>query len=157
MVYDAKYTVADFEYFRRAVHFMTQNFPHRLLVFVVCTDDMMWSKLTFPEAVSREIDHVTVGIHDDRSHNDSDVTNETTAANSTRAVVVFSEDHGSEEDLAILSSCNHTIMTVGTYGWWGGYLAGGLTTYYRKFPPKTSELYEYFSRKDHFPPQWVGL
>ena len=27
-------------------------------------------------------------------------------------------------DLAILSSCNHTILSYGTYGFWGGFLAG---------------------------------
>ena len=27
-------------------------------------------------------------------------------------------------DLAILASCNHTILSYGTYGFWGGFLAG---------------------------------
>ena len=35
------------------------------------------------------------------------------------------------QDLAILAACNHTIMSVGTFGWWGAYLAGGDVTYYR--------------------------
>jgi hypothetical protein len=24
--------------------------------------------------------------------------------------------------MAVLTLCHHTILTVGTYGWWGGYL-----------------------------------
>ena len=28
-------------------------------------------------------------------------------------------------DLAALSLCNHTIASVGTYSWWGAWLAGG--------------------------------
>ncbi|XP_037080919.1 galactoside alpha-(1,2)-fucosyltransferase 2-like [Pollicipes pollicipes] len=28
-------------------------------------------------------------------------------------------------DMALLSACNHSIVTVGTYGFWGAYLAGG--------------------------------
>ena len=135
---------------------MMRNFPQQL-VFIVCTDDMFWSKESFTNAVSREIDHVTVDIPDNSdvgNLSNGDVMNVTTA---TSAVVIFSEGHGAEEDLAILSSCNHTIMTVGTYGWWAGYLAGGITVYYRNFPAKGSELVPWFSREDHFPPDWVGL
>ena len=28
-------------------------------------------------------------------------------------------------DLAMLSSCNHVLMSYGTFGFWGGFLAGG--------------------------------
>ena len=28
-------------------------------------------------------------------------------------------------DMALLSACNHSVVTVGTYGFWGAYLAGG--------------------------------
>ena len=35
----------------------------------------------------------------------------------------FSKDIG--EDLCLLSACNHTIMSFGTYGLWGALLAGG--------------------------------
>ena len=152
MVFDPKYTVADAGYFRRAVHFITREFPGRQLVFVVCTDDLLWSKQNFAEAVAREFDHVTVGNHGNGNHSDADAT-----TNVSTAAIAFSENHSAEEDLAILSSCNHTIMTVGTYGWWAAYLAGGLTIYYRQFPAKQSELYRLFSREDHFPPEWIGL
>ena len=30
-----------------------------------------------------------------------------------------------EEDLAILASCNHALIGYGTFGVWGGFLAGG--------------------------------
>lgn len=44
--------------------------------------------------------------------------------------------HGTPiEDLAILSSCDHVITTVGTFGWWGGFLSGGTVVYY-KYPMK---------------------
>ena len=156
MVDDQKYTVADVRYFRRAVRFMMRKFPQQL-VFVVCTDDTSWSQENFPNVVSRAINYETAGVHGNRSnHSNSDSVNKTTAKPRS-VVVVFSEDRSAAEDLAILSSCNHTIMTVGTFGWWGGYLAGGLTVYYRNFPAKGFELYQHFSREDHFPPGWVGL
>jgi len=145
MAIDPKYTVADAGYFRRAVHLVMTKFPGRQLVFVVCTDDFRWSKGNFPDAVSR-------GMIDRGNHSDGDVTN-----SKRKAVVVFSRNHVDREDLAILSACNHTIMTVGTFGWWAAYLAGGLTIYYRKFPAENFELYQKFSREDHFLPEWIGL
>jgi len=150
MVIDRKYTVADVGYFRRAVHFMMTKFPGRQLVFVVCSDDFRWSKDNFPDAVSRGM-----RMTDHGNYSDSNVTSN--KYNATRWLVVFSKNHNGKEDLAILSSCNHTIMSVGTFGWWAAYLAGGLTIYYRKFPAERSWLYHLFSREDHFLPEWVGL
>ena len=167
MVTDYKYTVANAGYFRRAVHYMTWKFPNNQLVFVVCTDELPWAKLHFTKAVAYSLDHVTMGIHGNGAigyRNDSDVISTTTTATTTtattttsKAVVVFSEGHRAEEDLAILSSCNHTIMSVGTYGWWAGYLAGGITIYYRNFPRRGAELMPLFSRADFFPPEWIGF
>lgn len=34
-----------------------------------------------------------------------------------------------ELDLAVLAACNHSIMTLGTFGFWGSYLAGGEVLY----------------------------
>jgi len=42
-----------------------------------------------------------------------------------------------EEDLALLSSCNHTLIGYGTFGLWGGVLAGGEVVI-----PKSIELYK---------------
>ncbi|XP_062612387.1 galactoside alpha-(1,2)-fucosyltransferase 2-like [Saccostrea cucullata] len=35
------------------------------------------------------------------------------------------------EDMALLSLTNHTIMSVGTFGWWVAWLTGGTTLYYK--------------------------
>lgn len=34
-----------------------------------------------------------------------------------------------EEDLSLLASCNHSIMTAGSFGFWASYLAGGEVLY----------------------------
>ncbi|XP_072343314.1 galactoside alpha-(1,2)-fucosyltransferase 2-like isoform X2 [Scyliorhinus torazame] len=50
--------------------------------------------------------------------------------------VFFSDDpkqSSPADDIAILAHCNHTIMTVGTFGYWAGYLAGGETIYLTNF------------------------
>lgn len=67
--------------------------------------------------------------------------------------------HGPQKDLALLAACDHVITTVGTFGWWGGWLSGGNVTYY-KWPAKPgSGLRSQFSRDytDFFLPQWIGL
>ncbi|XP_042858012.1 galactoside alpha-(1,2)-fucosyltransferase 2-like [Penaeus japonicus] len=43
--------------------------------------------------------------------------------------VFFSEGGSPAEDMALLSSCNHSIITLGSYGFWTGYLAGGEVVY----------------------------
>lgn len=59
--------------------------------------------------------------------------------------------------LAALSLCNHTIMTVGSFGWWGAWLAGGETVYYRNFPRPTSPLSTDFYAPDYYYPGWIGM
>lgn len=61
--------------------------------------------------------------------------------------------------VAILSSCDHTITTVGSFGWWIGWLAGGEVTYY-KWPAKEgSGLRNQYSidYSDYFYPGWIGF
>ena len=60
-------------------------------------------------------------------------------------------------DLAILTQCNHSIMTVGNFGWWASYLAGGDTVYFKGFPILGSTLSHSFNHKDFYPPKWIGL
>ena len=44
---------------------------------------------------------------------------------------LFSHYEDGRVDLAILSQCNHTIMTVGSFSWWAAWLANGTTLYYK--------------------------
>lgn len=60
-------------------------------------------------------------------------------------------------DLAIMAQCNHSIVTSGTFGWWGAFLAGGHTVYFRNYPKPGSWLDSQYSRADYYPSDWVGL
>ncbi len=79
--------------------------------------------------------------------------------NFTSHRMVFSENRTDMLDLAILSKCDHTIMTTGTYGWWASWLVGGQVVYYSKYPRKHSRLERHFSKdkSDYFPPYWIGM
>ncbi len=58
------------------------------------------------------------------------------------------------EDLALLSLCNHSIMTVGTYGWWASHLTGGEIVYYHPQVNPNAWAGKYFTRSDFYPPEW---
>ncbi|KAK7095362.1 uncharacterized protein [Littorina saxatilis] len=59
--------------------------------------------------------------------------------------------------MGFLASCDHVIMTVGTFGWWAAYLSGGHVTYYDGYPRPGSEVAEGFDRNDFYLPDWVPL
>ncbi|XP_013418108.1 galactoside 2-alpha-L-fucosyltransferase 2 [Lingula anatina] len=59
--------------------------------------------------------------------------------------------------LALLGSCNHTIMSVGTFSWWGAWLAGGDVVYYKDWPKPGTYLWWRTNHEDYFPPNWVGI
>ncbi|XP_064597661.1 galactoside alpha-(1,2)-fucosyltransferase 2-like [Liolophura sinensis] len=46
-------------------------------------------------------------------------------------ISVFVSSNRPEVDMAVLSRCNHTLMTVGTYSWWVAWLVNGTTVYYK--------------------------
>ncbi len=71
--------------------------------------------------------------------------------------VAFSEGHKDYEDLAILALCDHTIMSVGSFGWWAGWLAGGTTFYYKNWPKENTTMAQKVDKKTYFPPEWVAL
>ncbi|XP_074645812.1 galactoside 2-alpha-L-fucosyltransferase Sec1-like [Tubulanus polymorphus] len=73
------------------------------------------------------------------------------------ANVVFSKVKDPALDLAILSSCDHMIMSTGSFGWWASWLANGTTIYYKDWPREFSSLARLVSHEDYFPPYWIGL
>ncbi|KAK3100217.1 hypothetical protein FSP39_016453 [Pinctada imbricata] len=60
-------------------------------------------------------------------------------------------------DLAVLTMCNHSIITVGTFGWWGAYLAGGHTVFFQDYAAKGSRFDQETEREDFYLPQWIGM
>ncbi|GBM77575.1 Galactoside 2-alpha-L-fucosyltransferase 1 [Araneus ventricosus] len=73
-------------------------------------------------------------------------------------VYVSEESPSPAHDIAILAHCNHTIMTYGTFGFWGAYLAGGEVVYFDKFLlPNTSFAKTDFIFDKMYPPRWKGI
>lgn len=60
-------------------------------------------------------------------------------------------------DLALLAHCNHTIMTVGTFGFWAAYLAGGEVVYLSNYTLPNSPRLRGPGLKAFYLPQWIGI
>ncbi|XP_038668163.1 galactoside alpha-(1,2)-fucosyltransferase 2-like [Scyliorhinus canicula] len=62
-----------------------------------------------------------------------------------------------QRDFAILAHCNHTIMTIGTFGFWVAYLAGGEVIYLTNFTLPGSPFLREFKYEAAFLPEWIGI
>ncbi|XP_053321740.1 galactoside alpha-(1,2)-fucosyltransferase 2-like [Spea bombifrons] len=60
-------------------------------------------------------------------------------------------------DFALLAHCNHTIMTIGTFGVWAGYLTGGETIYLSNYTLPDSPFLRLFKYEAAFLPEWIGI
>ncbi|KAG8433935.1 hypothetical protein GDO86_012341 [Hymenochirus boettgeri] len=80
--------------------------------------------------------------------------------NNSREDIHFAGDghEGSPgRDFALLAHCNHTIMTVGTFGIWAGYLVGGETVYLTNYTLPDSPFLKLFKYEASFLPEWIGI
>ncbi|XP_078507086.1 galactoside alpha-(1,2)-fucosyltransferase 2-like [Lissotriton helveticus] len=80
--------------------------------------------------------------------------------NSSRGDVYFSGDSNETspgKDFALLAHCNHTIMTIGTFGIWAGYLAGGEVIYLDNYTLPDSPVLKRFHYDAAFLPEWIGI
>jgi galactoside 2-L-fucosyltransferase 1/2 len=121
-------------YLNKSVRYFIDRFHKHCLLFVVSSDDLTWTQSNFPAVLSN------VSVSNDNC----------------KPEVTFSSNPSAIENMAILASCNHTLMTVGTYGWWSAYLAGGVAIYCDKYPP-SDNVQLMISRRDMYMPQWIGL
>ncbi|XP_053462424.1 galactoside 2-alpha-L-fucosyltransferase SEC1-like isoform X2 [Nycticebus coucang] len=100
---------------------------YRTPVFVVTSDDMAWCR----ESINSSLGDVVF------------------AGNGLQGSPV--------KDFALLMQCNHSIITVGTFGIWAAYLAGGNTVYLANFTLPDSPFHMVFRPQAAFLPQWVGI
>lgn len=78
-------------------------------------------------------------------------------ATSLNVSVVYLFHNSPGEDMAVLSMCDHVIVSSGTYGWWAAWLAKGTTTYYANYPHPDSSLYLAIKASDYYPPHWFPM
>ncbi|XP_052686289.1 galactoside alpha-(1,2)-fucosyltransferase 2-like [Crassostrea angulata] len=74
--------------------------------------------------------------------------------------VYYSTGNSPAEDIALLSLANHTIMSVGTFGWWIGWMAQGTSIYYKNiFRPQSDFAKEFRNNSidDFIYPGWIPM
>ena len=69
--------------------------------------------------------------------------------------VTFSMSNDKFYDFVLLSQCDHSIMTVGTYGWWASWLTNGTVVYYDYQNKPGSYFGRRMCNEDFFPPSWI--
>ncbi|XP_075047211.1 galactoside alpha-(1,2)-fucosyltransferase 2-like [Mixophyes fleayi] len=60
-------------------------------------------------------------------------------------------------DFALLVHCNHTIMTIGSFGIWASIMAGGETIYLSNYTMPNSPHREVFRYEAVYLPNWIGI
>ncbi|XP_045163601.2 galactoside 2-alpha-L-fucosyltransferase SEC1-like [Mercenaria mercenaria] len=71
--------------------------------------------------------------------------------------VIFSNLKEPIHDLALMTLCDHVVVTAGSFGWWGAWLSNGTAVYYNGYPSPGSQLDLRFKREDYYPTEWIGL
>ncbi|XP_062615902.1 galactoside alpha-(1,2)-fucosyltransferase 2-like [Saccostrea cucullata] len=74
--------------------------------------------------------------------------------------VYYSTGNSPAEDMALLSLANHTIMSVGTFGWWIGWMARGTSIFYKNiFRPGSGFAKEFRNNSidDFIYPGWIPM
>ena len=61
------------------------------------------------------------------------------------------------EHFTLLSLCNHTVMSFGTFSYWAAWLAGGDVTYFKNWIQPGAKFVPYYFKEQRFPMSWVGL
>ena len=121
------YSIATPDYFTAAMQVYQNSFPHERLLYILATDDEKWCRNNFPYKSSGKSPIVHTAVGPD------------------------------VQDLALLAACNHTIITVGSFGWWAAWLTNGMTVYYKNFPRFNSPLSGEYVIKDYYPSKWIAI
>ena len=77
----------------------------------------------------------------------------------SRKNVYISLGNVGPEDMALLSLTNHTIMSVGTFGWWVAWMTRGVTLYYKPIFAPDSRFSKDFNNdpSSFIYPGWIPM
>lgn len=115
------YLTPGVSYYKRAMAYFMREYGRTQ--FVVLSDDLKWTRENIKQPMDKGPMSVSV-----------------TCVTHVHARYVNGRDDFDGHDLAIMSMCGHTIISVGSYGWWGAFLANGTTIYYAEWPRNGSNL-----------------
>ena len=137
------YRTAPDQYLVRAARLFRERLnsvrPRQRVRFVLCSDTLAMFARSFPH---------------------EELCDETTGGPCESDTVIADDP---SLHLALLAESDHVLLTVGTFGWWGAFLAGctrsPLVTYYARPFAAGSQLAAQFnhSLSDFYPPEWISI
>ncbi|XP_070194922.1 galactoside alpha-(1,2)-fucosyltransferase 1-like [Littorina saxatilis] len=74
--------------------------------------------------------------------------------------VTIMEGNSAAVDIAVLTLTDHMIVSIGTFGWWAGYLNPGIKTYMKGFIGADSDFsgnFDDLNATDYVYPDWIPL
>jgi galactoside 2-L-fucosyltransferase 1/2 len=72
-------------------------------------------------------------------------------------VIITPSNFSAAEDLAVLTLCDHNLITTGTYSWWAGYFSKGEVIYDKTYFKKGSLFSWNCLENDNIPPKFKSL
>ena len=125
--------VVDENYINTSLSHVVESIgPSRSFVAFVCSDDINW--------VQKAIKYLNF------------------SARYPNLEVVYSVGHDSAFDLCLLSKCNASIISTGTFSWWSGWLANTkMVVYYSLYPNLNTTYGSCFDPRDYYPSTWRGF
>ncbi|KAF7630829.1 L-Fucosyltransferase, partial [Meloidogyne graminicola] len=125
--------VATVDYYKNAMKYFIKNKNNTKIIFLIVSDNISWAKRNIKIAEKNE-----------------------------RISNVYYTSHYREIDMAILSKCNHLIISTGTFSWWSAYLLqlrinNAQILYFGDWPKSGSLLEKIVEKKDYFLPSWIMI
>ncbi|CAF1057892.1 unnamed protein product [Didymodactylos carnosus] len=72
-------------------------------------------------------------------------------------VVITPYNFSAADDLAVLTLCDHNLITTGTYSWWAGFFAKGEVIYDKSYPKEGGLLAWNCQKDDYIPSSFKAL
>ena len=125
---DRRATYPPIEFFEKAFAYYEGRYTN--IIFVVCSDDIRWCQRYLPDVVGKD------------------------------STILFMSDQTKDYrvDFGILTKCQHSIVTAGTFSWWSGWLAGGEVVYHTGYDHWQQRLHpDRFKHEDFYPQEWIPM
>ena len=115
IIQSLKQPLLEVDYYQDAMEYYREEYGEKDTIFLLTSDDMIWARAS--KELQEEANLYFVGCG---------LTNDLNCVG---------------QDFAFLSSCNHTIISHGTFGQWAGYLTGG--EMYTEYGALNPDSYQY--------------
>jgi len=136
------YVIPETPYFEIAMSYVVRNTTvsyalqrGRRIQFIVASESIEWCRETLNlSSIADSLRSPTVDVE-----------------------LTFMVNKSAQFALLMLTKCDKLIITAGSYGWWGAWLANKTTIYYNNTWLPGTALGRDFEHRDYYPPEWTPV